>query len=115
MSLIIYKICRRDEWGDAERSGAFRGAAVDLNDGYIHFSTVDQVGETARRHFAEADDLLLVAVDATALGSGLKWEKSRGGALFPHLYGVLPLGAVLWAKPLPLGRDGVHVFPELEP
>ena len=73
------------------------------------------MAETARRHFAGFDDLLLVAVAVPALGPALKWEPSRGGALFPHLYGVLTLDAVLWAKPLPLGGDGRHVFPELEP
>ena len=84
-------------------------------DGYIHFSTGEQVAETAARHFAGAADLVLVAVAAAALGPALKWEPSRGGALFPHLYGALPLDAVLWVKPLPLGADGRHVFPELAP
>jgi uncharacterized protein (DUF952 family) len=115
LAQVIYKICRRGEWRDAEQVGAFRGAPVDLADGYIHFSTGDQVAETARRHFAGFDDLLLVAVAVPALGPALKWEPSRGGALFPHLYGVLTLDAVLWAKPLPLGGDGRHIFPELEP
>lgn len=115
LTQVIFKICRRGEWRDAEQAGAFRGAAVDLADGYIHFSTADQVVETARRHFAGFDDLLLIAVAVPALGPELKWEPSRGGALFPHLYGVLSLDAVLWAKPLPLGGDGRHIFPELEP
>jgi uncharacterized protein (DUF952 family) len=86
-----------------------------MQDGYIHFSGPDQVAETAAKHFAGAADLVLVAVDAPALGSALKWEPSRGGALFPHLYGALPLGAVRWVKPLPLGPDGRHAFPELAP
>jgi uncharacterized protein (DUF952 family) len=110
---VIYKICRADEWREAERARAFRGAAIDLTDGYIHFSTGGQVAETAARHFAGGADLVLVAVAVAALGPALKWEPSRGGALFPHLYGVLALDAILWVKPLPLGSDGAHVFPEL--
>ena len=113
MAQIVYKICRADEWRDAERAGAFRGAAIDLSDGYIHFSTGEQVAETAARHFAGKGDLMLVAVAVAALGPALKWEPSRGGALFPHLYGVLTPDAVLWVKPLPLGADGRHMFPEL--
>ncbi|MBX9773093.1 MAG: DUF952 domain-containing protein [Xanthobacteraceae bacterium] len=115
MTQVIYKICRADQWREAERSGAFRGAAIDLADGYIHFSTGAQATETAARHFAGIGDLVLVAVATAALGPALKWEPSRGGALFPHLYGVLALDAVLWVKPLPLGGDGRHVFPELGP
>lgn len=111
--VVIYKICRAGEWRDAEQAGAFRGAAIDLEDGYIHFSSGEQVAETAARHFAGCDDLVLVAVAAAALGAALKWEPSRGGALFPHLYGVLTLDAVLWVKPLPLGGNGRHMFPEL--
>src|SRR5215471_13079425 len=110
----IYKICHAAAWQAAERAGEFAGAPVDLADGYIHFSAADQVAETAAKHFAGQRDLLLVAVDAHALGAALKWEPSRGGALFPHLYGTLPLTAVRWTKPLPLGPDGRHVFPELE-
>jgi uncharacterized protein (DUF952 family) len=112
---VVYKICRADECREAERAGAFRGAAIDLTDGYIHFSTGEQVAETAARHFAGMSDLMLVAVATAALGPALKWEPSRGGALFPHLYGMLTLDAVLWAKPLPLGGDGRHMFPELAP
>jgi uncharacterized protein (DUF952 family) len=109
----IYKICDAAAWHTAERAGEFAGAPVDLADGYIHFSAADQVAETATRHFAGQRDLVLVAIDADALGPALKWEPSRGGALFPHLYGKLPLSAVRWVKPLPLGPDGRHVFPEL--
>ncbi|MGH6768227.1 MAG: DUF952 domain-containing protein [Xanthobacteraceae bacterium] len=115
MAQVIYKICRTPEWREAERARVFRGAPVDLHDGFIHFSTADQVAETAARHFAGAGDLVLVAVDAAALGDALRWEPSRGGALFPHLYGTLPLAAVLWSKPLSLGADGRHVFPEPVP
>jgi len=113
--VIIYKICRADEWRAGEPAGVFQGAAIDRADGYIHFSTAAQVVETAARHFAGIDDLVLVAVEATALGPALKWEPSRGGALFPHLYGALTREAVLWVKPLPLGGNGAHVFPELTP
>jgi uncharacterized protein (DUF952 family) len=109
----IYKIAPTVLWREAERAGAFTGAPVDLADGFIHFSTAEQVRETASRHFAGQKDLVLVAVDADALGAALRYEPSRGGALFPHLYGTLPLSAVRWVKPLPLGPEG-HVFPELD-
>lgn len=108
---IIYKIVPVALWQEAQAAGVFRGAPVDLADGFIHFSTAQQVAETAAKHFAGQSDLLLVAVNADALGA-LKWEPSRGGALFPHLYAGMPLDAVLWSKPLPW--DGTrHVFPEL--
>jgi uncharacterized protein (DUF952 family) len=110
---LIYKICPRALWQAAERQGLFRGAGIDLADGFIHFSTAIQVEETARRHFAGQADLLLVAVEADALGQQLRYEPSRGGALFPHLYDALPLTAVRWVKPLPLRLDGSHAFPEL--
>jgi uncharacterized protein (DUF952 family) len=110
---LIYKICPRALWTEAERAGVFRGAAIDLTDGFIHFSTAEQAQETAAKHFAGQDDLLLIAVDAEALGPALKWEPSRGGALFPHLYGAMRLHDVRWAKPLPLGPDGRHQFPPL--
>ena len=115
MSITVYKICESALWRAAERAGLFRGAPVDVRDGFIHFSTKDQVRETAAKHFAGAANLTLIAVDGDALDGALKWEVSRGGGLFPHLYGALPLSAVRWAKPLPLGRDGGHVFPELMP
>jgi uncharacterized protein (DUF952 family) len=111
--LTIYKICAAAMWREAERTGVFRGASIDLRDGYIHFSTAAQAVETAEKHFAGEGDLVLVAVDATALGESLKWEISRGGARFPHFYGTLPLSAVRRVDPLPLGPDGRHVFPEL--
>jgi uncharacterized protein (DUF952 family) len=109
----IYKICSAQEWREAERDGAFRGSKVDRRDGYIHFSTADQAGETARKHFVGQNDLVLVSVDADALGSGLKWEPSRGGALFPHLYGELPVTAAIRVEPLPLDAVGQHIFPPL--
>ena len=115
MPTTIYKICERALWREAERAGIFQGAEVDGRDGFIHFSTADQLRETAARHFAGAADLMLVAVATSALDTALKWEISRGGDLFPHLYGPLPLTVVLWAKPLPLGSDQRHVFPGLTP
>jgi uncharacterized protein (DUF952 family) len=111
----IYKICPNVLWSEAERAGVFRGAPVDARDGFIHFSSATQARDTAARYFAGAEDLMLIAVDADALGDALKWEVSRGGDLFPHLYGDLPLAAVLWVRPLPLGIDQQHVFPELIP
>ena len=113
VSSTIYKICDVALWRDAVAAGAFRGAGIDMRDGYIHFSTADQVKETAARHFASVADLLLVAVDANSLGAALRWEPARDGALFPHLYGELPIAGVLWVKPLPLADDSRHVFPEL--
>ena len=111
---IIYKISDVALWNEAERAGVFTGAPVDVADGFIHFSTAAQAAETAARHFAGRSDLVLVAVDVDALGASLRHEPSRGGALFPHLYGTLALSAVRWVKPLPLGPDGRHLFPELE-
>ncbi|TAL81630.1 MAG: DUF952 domain-containing protein [Beijerinckiaceae bacterium] len=108
---LIYKIVPADLWREAEAKGVFAGAAVDLADGFIHFSTAAQVRETAAKHFARQEDLLLVGVDPMKLGGLLRYEVSRGGALFPHLYGPLTMGAVAWVKPLPFGAGG-HVFPD---
>ena len=109
----IYKICERASWQAAEAGGLFAGSPLDQRDGFIHFSTVAQLAGTAARHFAGRTDLVLVAVDANALGSTLKWEISRGGELFPHLYAALPLSAVQWARPLPDEVDGRRPLPEL--
>ncbi|TPM89717.1 DUF952 domain-containing protein [Mesorhizobium sp. B2-3-3] len=114
MSQIIYKITPEAPWREAEANGRFTGAPIDIADGFIHFSTAAQVRETAAKHFSGQTDLLLVAIDGASLGDALKYEVSRGGALFPHLHGVLELSAVLWVKPLPLGADGTHQFPALE-
>lgn len=111
----IYKICERVQWQKAQREGAFRGTGADARDGFIHFSTAAQVAATAAKHYARQKDLLLVAVDAAALGADLKWEVARGGALFPHLYAALPLGAVLWVRPLPDEVDGARPLAELDP
>ena len=114
MTTLIYKIVPEPLWREAEAAGVFKGAPVDLADGYIHFSTSAQVAETAAKHFSGQDDLLLVAVEEVSLGAALKYEVSRGGALFPHLYAPLDPAIVAWIKPLPLGPDGVHAFPELD-
>ena len=106
----IYKIVAAPEWRAAAALGVFRGSAVDLADGFIHFSTAGQARETAAKHFAGQSDLLLVAVDAARLGDALKWEVSRGGALFPHLYAPLSLDLVTRVDPLPLAADGAHDF-----
>jgi uncharacterized protein (DUF952 family) len=111
MSEPIYKICPHTLWKEAERVGRFDGAPVDRADGFIHFSTGAQVRETAARHFAGADDLLLIEVDPAAVLGELRWEPSRAGALFPHLYGSLPLSAVRRVEPLPLDARGTHLFP----
>jgi len=111
----IYKICEQEAWRAAEADGAFRGSDVDVRDGFIHFSTATQVAATAVKHFAGQHGLVLVAVDADALGPALKWERSRGNDLFPHLHAPLPLSAVRWARPLPDEVDGRRDFPELKP
>ena len=110
----IYKICPRELWAEAEAAGTFSGAPVDLVDGFIHFSSAAQVVETAEKHFGRQDGLVLVTVDADKLGPALRHEPSRGGDLFPHLYGPLPLHAVTQVEPLPLGPDGRHLFPPLD-
>jgi len=112
MSEIIYKIIPTEAWEQAVRADMFAGAPVDILDGYIHFSDPSQVVETAAKHFSGQADLMLVAVECARLGDALKWEPSRGGALFPHLYGPLPMEAVLSATALPLGPDGAHNFPD---
>lgn len=108
---LVYKICPLSLWREAESAGRFDGAPVDLADGFIHFSTAAQLAETAAKHFSGQDNLLLIAVDEAALGQALRYEPSRGGALFPHLYGPLPLSAVRGVAPLATGPDGRHVFP----
>ena len=101
----IYKLCSSTLWREAERAGRFDGAPVDREDGFIHFSTAEQVQETADRHFRGEPDLLVVAVDAASLGTDLRWEVSRGGALFPHLYAPLPLEAVRSVRAVPVMAD----------
>lgn len=110
--MLIYKIFRADEWAELQSQSVTKGAPIDIADGYVHFSTAEQARETAAKHFADEEGLILLALDSDALGGDLKWEPSRGGALFPHLYRELRLSDVLWDKPLPI-VDGIHQFPEL--
>lgn len=108
----IFRLLDQDAWQRALTAGAFLGTEHDRRDGFIHFSTAEQVVETARRHYAGRADLLLLWVSRAALGAALRWEPSRGGDLFPHLYGPLPTSAVVKTAPLPLGADGRHTFPD---
>lgn len=111
----IYKICDAPAWREAERDGVYRGSADDSRDGFIHFSTAEQLAGTLARHYAGKQGLLLIAIDADKLGPALRWEPSRGGALFPHLYGDLGLGAVLGVCSIPTRADGGHDVPEFKP
>jgi uncharacterized protein (DUF952 family) len=115
MDAVIYKILSKAAWDEAVAAGVFLGAPVDLSDGYIHFSTASQARETAAKHFAGRADLVLVAVATDPLGAALKWEPSRGGALFPHLYDRLDPAAATEVVDLPIGPDGRHRFPEKFP
>lgn len=108
---VIYHMCRAEEWVQALSDGSYPGSSQDRADGFIHFSTCDQVWTSAAKHRRGQSGILLLAVDATALGEALKWEPSRGGQLFPHLYGPLDVEAVIETTPLPLDDDGIHVFP----
>lgn len=109
----IHHMCRREQWAAAVAAGAYPGSSQDLADGFIHFSTADQVEASAAKHRAGQHGLVLLTVDAAALGPALRWEPARGGDLFPHLYGPLPVSAVVAVDDLPLGPDGRHVFPSL--
>ena len=111
----IYKICQKASWRAAEQTGIYRGSDADARDGFIHFSTDTQLAGTTEKYFAGQSELLIVAVDADALGSALKWERSRGGELFPHLYAALPVEAARWTQPLPDEVDGRRALPELKP
>ena len=110
----IYKICAREEWQAAAGAGVYSGSEVDIKDGFIHFSTAGQSLETASKHFSGVEGLVLVKIDSKSLGEALKWEISRNGALFPHLYGVLNTADVEFVVDLPLGADGKHVFPPID-
>lgn len=112
MGDVVYKICTRAAWDRAQACGRFTGSADDARDGFIHLSGGDQLAATAAKHFAGKADLVLLAVDVDRLDSALRWEPSRGGALYPHLYGALSLDAVLWMRPMPLGSDGTHDLPK---
>ncbi len=112
---IIYKIIDRDEWDAARGCGRYAGSRDDRRDGFIHFSTKEQVVETAAKHFAGQDNLMLLAIDDAGLGADLKWEASRGGALFPHLYKPMPVSSVMQSWPLRRNQDGIHEFPDNMP
>lgn len=114
MARMIYHMCPAETWEAAHRAGSYAGTEDDRRDGFIHFSTAEQVAESARRHRAGQAGLLLIAVESAPLGDRLKWEPSRGGELFPHLYGSLDPAEVASVRPLPLGADGLHVFPPLD-
>jgi len=107
----IFHMCREGEWLAAKAAGTYRGSSQDAADGFIHFSTRTQVVESAAKHRAGQTGIVLLTVDASALGDALKWEPSRKGQLFPHLYGPLPIDAVVRVDPLPIAADGRHVFP----
>jgi uncharacterized protein (DUF952 family) len=108
---LIYKICHAGKWVAAAARGAYAGSAKDREDGFLHFSTREQVAGTLARYYADATDLVLVAVDPEALGEALKWEPSRDGALFPHLYAPLPLSAVRWSAPIARDAGGTFTVP----
>ena len=111
---MIYHMCPSETWEEATRAGTYRGTADDLRDGFIHFSTAGQIAQSARRHRAGQAGLVLVAVESERLGDRLKWEPSRSGDLFPHLYGPLDPAETASVRPLPLGPDGLHAFPPLD-
>ena len=108
---LIYKLFRTPEMAGFVAASVTAGAPVDVADGFVHFSTAGQLAETAARHFTAEDGLWLLACDPAALGPALRWEPSRGGALFPHLYRPLARADLVWARPLPRGTGG-HVFPD---
>jgi uncharacterized protein (DUF952 family) len=112
MANPVYKILTEAAFSEAMGKGHFLGSADDRRDGFIHLSAADQLEGTLTKHFAAQDGLMLLALDSVRLGQQLKWEASRGGALFPHLYAPLDRPALLWAEPLELGADGVHRLPE---
>jgi len=112
--MLLYKICKQADWHEAERRGSYAGSDDDRRDGYIHLSDAAQLAATAAKHFGGRDGLVIVAIDADRIAAKLKWEPSRGGALFPHLYAALDVAAIAWVRELPLGPDGGHVIPELD-
>jgi uncharacterized protein (DUF952 family) len=112
--MLIFHLARREDWAAAQRTGRYGGSGHDRTDGFIHFSTAETVRESAVRHRGGESDLVLIAVESEALKGALRWERARGGMLFPHLYGALPIERVKWVKELPLGAGGRHVFPPLD-
>ena len=114
MTALIFHVCKKADWDESLASAEpYRGSSDDLRDGFIHFSDAAQLEASVAKHRAGQSDLVLLAVDPKRLGAALRWEPSRGGALFPHLYGSLSAEAVVWAQDLPLGPDGRHLFPDL--
>lgn len=109
--LFAFKILTKEQFAQMKADGVFHGAPVDLADGYIHMSTRAQAAETAAKHFAGQDALMLLMIDLAPFGDAVRWEPSRGGALFPHLYGPLPMSAVAGKTVLRIGDDGKHLFP----
>lgn len=110
--MLIYKICHENEWKSAERERIYAGSSKDREDGFMHFSRAEQLSGTLARYYAGAGDLVLVAVDPDMLGSALRYEPSRDGALFPHLYAALPIASVKWVKPIPRNPDGSFSMPK---
>lgn len=106
----VFKIMPASLWDAAVASGQFTGSPDDVRDGFIHLSAADQIEDTLAKHFRNQDDLIIVAFNSAQLGSSLKWEVSRGGALFPHVYGALPVDFALWQQRLTLGADGIPKF-----
>ena len=115
MSMLIYKICQKAEWALAVREGIYAGSAKDREDQFMHFSTAEQVRATLERHYASARDLVLMEVKAELLGKALKFEPSRNGAMFPHLYGTLPMAFVNWVRPIRHDADGAFLLPRRIP
>jgi uncharacterized protein (DUF952 family) len=107
----VYKIVAEATWQAAVAKGQYSGSPDDIRDGYIHFSTAAQTAGTLAKHFAGQPSLVIIAVESTKLGPALRWEPSRGGALFPHLYGPLPVAAAAWVRPLSLTAAGTHHIP----
>jgi uncharacterized protein (DUF952 family) len=112
MAEPVYKILSEQAFAEAWQKGEFAGSTDDLRDGFIHLSASHQLEGTLAKHYQGEAGLVLLALDPGRLGSDLKWEPSRGGALFPHLYAPLDLGALIWSEPIELGPDGRHVVPE---
>jgi uncharacterized protein (DUF952 family) len=111
--MIIYHMCKVEEWKAVYESGVYWGSSQDQEDGFIHFSTAEYIVDSAAKHRAGQDGLLLLSVDSDTLGDAVKWEEARGGILFPHVYGGLPVSSVSEMEPLPVGSDGKHIFPNL--
>ncbi|MDR3516177.1 MAG: DUF952 domain-containing protein [Azospirillaceae bacterium] len=114
MQRLIYHVCRSTEWQESQKGDLYPGSSQDRHDGFIHFSTRDQLAASVAKHRAGQDGLVLLTVDTDALGPALRWEPARGGQLFPHLYGPLPVAAVRSVDPLTRGTDGSHQFPDLK-